>query len=198
MIPLMRSDFPREEPTLATVRVHEAYHWAQDDGELTVALRYRVNALLGEVFDAEWLLSLVLDGLPAGSERLYRLNADSVRMRQTRGPAHHRGRSLTGVAVVEAPRRGILKGRFHVWMRQQQYGLFTGWSPPMHRAPTVIVAGDFEAVLDAEKGRAIRSSTEADGLERSTEPPPNHPGTSRPGTATTAPTSQPTPDEVPP
>lgn len=167
IMPLMRTDFPEREPLVQEVVIDEAYYWLEDD-ELNVSLRTHRGAGLGQPFDFEWQLSLVLDEMPAGSSRLYRLDMDSVRMSQTVGADHRRSRSWTGVAVIEAPERGRLGGRFHVNVRQQQFTLLGGWQPHFLQAPMLIVAGRFQATEDVERGQAIRDETEAMGFERGT------------------------------
>lgn len=167
IMPLMRTDFPDSEPLVQEVTVDEAYYWLEGD-QLNVSLRTHRGAGLGQPFDFEWQISLVLDEMPAGSSRLYRLDMDSVRMAQTVGADHRRSRSWTGVAVIEAPERGRLGGRFHVNVRQQQFTLLGGWQPHFLQAPMLIVAGRFQATENAERGRDILEETEAMGFERGT------------------------------
>jgi hypothetical protein len=165
----VRSDFQAGEPLIGSVPIHEAYYWLGEDGSLHIALRHYSRSLLNEVFDAEWLMSIVLDGLPAGSQKLYRIRAREIRMARSHRGDHRRGQSVTGIVVVEAPRGGVLKGRFHAWVRQQQFRVLTGWAPEIHRAPMQVMVGEFEAVQNATRGQEILSETESEGLER---PPP--------------------------
>lgn len=175
-VPLMRSDFQPGEPPISAVAVPEAYYWTGDDGTLNVALRYQARSLLGHAFDTEWLMSIVLDAPPAGSAKLYPLTSRDIRMVQSHGGDHRRARSVRGVVVIEAPKEGQLNGQFHAWVRQQRFGVLTGWAPPINRAPMLIMAGRFQAVAHAERGREILTRTEADGFDR----PPAGAPTTRP------------------
>lgn len=169
IVPLMRTDIAEREPLVQEVRVDEAYYWIEDQ-RVHVALRLERRSPLGLTFDFDWQLSLVLDGLPAGSARLYQLPPDSVRMVQTVGPDQRRSRTWTGVAVLHAPHRGTLSGRFHCNVRQQQFTLMGGWQPPPLQAPMLIVVGRFDAVHDPIRGQAILEETQAAGFERTPRP----------------------------
>jgi len=170
-LPLRRTDFQPGERPITSVPITQAYYWTDEDGTLNIGLGYRARSLLGKAYDAEWFLSLVLDGLPAGSERLYKLGKREIRTVQSHGGDHRRGSSGDGVAVIEAPRGGRLKGRFQAWIRQQRFSVLAGWSS---RAPALIMAGEFEAVLNPVKGRQILARTEEDGFGR---PPADGPTT---------------------
>ena len=77
--------------------------------------------------------------------------------------------TLPGLALKREPlgRNGRLRGRFHVNVRQQQFGLLTGWSPQYYwQAPTLVAVGEFEAVRNAKLTSEIRDATEAAGLPR--------------------------------
>ncbi|MBP7935809.1 MAG: hypothetical protein KA354_14270 [Phycisphaerae bacterium] len=171
MVPFMRSDFGPAERPIASTPVTEAYYWLEPDGRLNIALRHHVASLLGKALESEWQMSIILDGLPAGAEKLYTLNARSVRAKHTRGPAHQRFASFGGVAVTEAPRNGLLSGRFHVTVRSQRFGVFSGWSPPLQRGPLIIMVGTFTAVENATRGREILERTEGDGFDRKSNLP---------------------------
>jgi hypothetical protein len=107
--------------------------------------------------------------MPAGRERLYQLDRDSVRVRSSDRGLHRRAASIMGAAVLVAPKQDVLKGRFHVVMRQQQFTVLTGWVPPLSRGKLVIMTGEFEAVHAPERGRAVREQVEADGFSRTPE-----------------------------
>lgn len=166
VVPLTRTDFTDREPLIQNVPLSEAYYWVDDGGHVTVALRYHAASLLGPAFEADWQMSLVVEGLPAGSSRLYSLRPDAVRIVQTLGADQRRSRGWSGIAVLRAPEAGPLKGRFHVNVRQQQFTLLGGWSPPPYQAPTMVIVGEFDAVLDADRAQAIRRETEAAGFGR--------------------------------
>ena len=165
-VPLIRTDLQPGEPPISSIPLTEAYYWTDEGGGLNIALGSRARSMLGQAFDAEWLMSIVLEALPAGSEALYHLRTREIRMVQSHGGDHRRGRCVRGVVVIEAPRHGRLSGRFHAWVSQQRFGVLTGWVPRISRAPVTIMTGKFEAALDPVKGRRILARTEADGCAR--------------------------------
>ena len=177
MVPVARSDFGPQEPLVQTVPIGEAYYQVDQQGELTVGLRCHQASLWGRILDFHWQMSIVLDGLPAGSQKLYRAGPYSVRVVQSYGGDHRRGQSLSGVAVVYAPARGRLKGRLHVTMRLQQFSPLTGWAPALYRAPLIIVVGEFEAIDQPQRAGQIRARTEPEGLERQRQGPATRPAT---------------------
>jgi len=182
-VPLIRIDIQPGEPPISSIPLTESYYWTDEDGGLNIALGHRARSMLGKTFDAEWLMSIVLEALPAGSEALYRLRTREIRMVQSHGGDHRRGRSVRGVVVIEAPRDGRLSGRFHAWVSRQRFGVLTGWAPRINRAPVTIMTGRFEAVLDPVRGQRILARTEADGFDR----PPAGSETRRPVPTTTQP-----------
>ena len=200
MVPFMRSDFSPTERPIVTTQVSEAYYWLDSSGKLNLALRHHAPSLLGKVFESDWQMSMILDGLPAGAERLYTLDTRSVRIRYNQGPAHQRFASFAGVAVAGAPKNGAMNGRFHVTVRGQQFGVISGWSPPLQRGPLIVMVGTFTAVENATRGRAILENTESDGFDRKSNLPLILRGTLTPATrpsgtqpAVTGPATSPTP-----
>lgn len=199
MVPFMRSDFGPTERPIVTTPVSEAYYWLDPDGKVNITLRHHVPSLLGKVLESDWQMSMILDGLPAGAEKLYTLDTRSVRVKHTQGPAHQRFASFAGVAVIGTPKNGVMDGRFHVTVRGQQFGVFSGWSPPLQRGPLIVMVGTFTAVENAARGRAIIERTEGDGFDRksssplilrgnltpSTRPAGTRPVATRPATAPT-------------
>jgi len=165
-VPFMRTDFGPTEPAVQTVEVNEAYYWLDNDGMLNISLRRHTPSILGQAFEENWVMSLKLEGLPAGSERLYHLGAESLREVSSRRGLHDRAASLMGVAVTHAPRGVRLEGRFHAVVRRQQFNALTGWVPEIYRAPMGGVAGTFPAGHDTDRGRAIRERATADGFGR--------------------------------
>ncbi len=170
LVPLMRSDLPDPEPLIQNVPISEAWYVLEPNGQLVIALRYHAGSLLGRAFDTDWEMSLVLDGLPAGSSRLYKLKGDTVRTVQTLGPDQRRARSWSGIAVLKAPEGGRLHGRFHFTIRQQQFTLLRGWCPPLYQAPMLVCVGEFDAVENAARANEIRKATEAAGFDRPSPP----------------------------
>jgi hypothetical protein len=165
LVPFNRADFPQDEPLIAEIPIHEAYWWRGDEGELNLALAYRVKSIFGRSRSGHWLMSMVLDGWPAGKERLYRVGPSAVRILQSVGGSHRRARSLSGIAVIRVESGNRLSGRFHVSVLQQKFGLLTGWTSRFAHAPQIVI-GRFKAVEDREAGRAILEQTEAEDFGR--------------------------------
>lgn len=161
IMPLMRSDLADAEPLISDVPLSQAFYWVEESGEVNVALRYHAGSLLGKPFDATWEMTMTLEGMPAGSSRLYKLKSERVHVAQNAGGARRRACGGAGVAVLHAPEGRRLRGRFHVQVRQQQFTLLNGWSPAIYAAPTLIMAGEFTAIEDAARGREIRERTSA-------------------------------------
>ncbi len=178
MVPFSRADLPANEPLTQSLAIDEAFY-SQGDGTLEIGLARRVDSPLGEAFDSRWELSIVLEGPPAGRERLYPLKSDSVRLVRSAGGNHRRGKALPGqsIVVLEAPKNGRLRGRFHLVVLEQAWGVLTGWSQQSWAA--LVVVGEFEAVRQAKGAYAIRLSTEADGFERA--PPATRPAETQSG-----------------
>ncbi len=162
-MPVARSDISDAEPLIQNVPLSEACYAIAEDGQVSVALSFHRDSWLGDAFDADWQMSLVLEGLPAGSSRLYKLKQDAARIVQSVGADRRRARGWTGIAVLHAPQGGRLRGRFHLNVRQQQFTLLNGWAPPVFQAPTMIMAGEFSAVENAARTHAIADPIRAAG-----------------------------------
>lgn len=167
VVPVMRADLTDTEPLVQEVRVSEAYWDVDDQGQVVVGLKYHMGSMLGSGFDFDWQLSLVFEAMPAGSSRLYNMRSESIRVLQTFGVDQRRSRGWSGVAVLHGAQDKRLRGRFHANVRQQQFTLLSGWSPPYYQAPMLLVVGEFEAVRNPEKVHQIRQATEAAGFDRS-------------------------------
>ncbi len=166
VVPMMRSDIQPRESLIASVEPHEGWYWQDEKGKLNVVLARHDRSLLDKNLDARWAMSLVLDDMPAGRERLYRANPRTVRLVQSYGGGHRRAKSASGVVVIERAIGGRLKGRFHLLVRQQQFTALSGWGPPLYRAPLAIMVGRFEVRPDAARGKPVLARTEADGFDR--------------------------------
>lgn len=167
VMPYIRHDLPREEPLVQNTPVHEAYYWQDEHDRLIIALRTRQHTLLGPMFSVDYATSIVLDDLPAGSERLYRVTIREIQSVLRTGGDRRRSRSMMGVVVIEAPRHGMLPGRFHALMHEQRFTALTGWTPAsIFHGTRLIVAGEFLAVHNPQRGREILELTEFDNFAR--------------------------------
>jgi len=169
VVPMLRSDILPRESLIASVEPHEGWYWKGENGKLNVVLARHDRSLLDKNLDARWAMSLVLDDMPAGRERLYRVNPRTVRLVESYGGSHRRAKSASGVVVIERSIGGRLKGRFHLLVRQQQFTALNGWGPPLYRAPLAIMVGRFEVRPDAARGKPVLARTEADGFDRAAD-----------------------------
>lgn len=173
IVPWMRNDIQPREPLVGSIEPQEAWYWQGTDGRLNVVLARRSRSLLGRDLDSTWVMSLVLEDMPAGREKLYRASARTIRVAQSFGGDHRRAKSVTGVVVIERSSTNRLKGRFHVWLRQQQFTVLDGWAPPLPRAPLAIAVGRFEAIPGSAESECERllELTEANGFDRALDVP---------------------------
>lgn len=165
MIPLGPKAIKMTGPLIVAVAPKEAYYWVNDQQELCVAMRTRTHSLFGKRFEREFVLSLVLEGLPAGSARYYGVGRRGLRAKTRAGFIHTRSASLSGTAVVWDYGRASLHGRFRLTAKQQSYSVLRGW----HGDRRVLFVGEFTAVADRGSGERILASSEEDGMAR---PPP--------------------------
>jgi hypothetical protein len=170
LVPITRSDLPPGEPLVQQIPIHEAFYTQQPDGRLIIGLRRHERSLLSSGLDLTWLMSLVLEGMPAGNERLYHVGAYEGRTLQSLGADHRRWRSTFGLVCIESPSGGRLRGRFHLTVQQQQFSILAGWSPQLYRGAVLTLVGEFEAVENAGAASEIVTLTEADGFERKVTP----------------------------
>ncbi len=185
ILPVARRDLSPREPLIQSLPVQEAYYWIDTEGKLKIAMQYQASSLLGPVFDTKWALSMILPGPPAGPERLYDLRTSEVLWTFSQGGNHQRCRSLRGVAVVENPRNGRLRGRFQITVHQQVFTMLGGWQ----NAAWLVTLGEFEAVQNATRGREILEKTEMEDFDRS-PPRPRTPPVSQPAASQPAATNQ--------
>jgi len=152
-------------PLIMRVTPDRCYYWVNERDELCIAMREDKRSLLGKRFGAEFRLSLVLEGLPAGSSRSYPMSQRTLRARHRDGFTHTRAASVGGIAAVWGYGKGRLHGRFRALVEQQSWSVLKGWGSNKK----VFMVGDFTAVKDQQAGQRILTETETDGMER---PPP--------------------------
>ncbi len=156
-----------DPPSASVVRydANKAYWWIDDEGQLNLAFRCIKHKLwLGRMGRVELLMSLVPGPPPAGSGRVY-----TIRHRETRTVLHgaadyQRCHSYNGVMDVLVDDERHVRGSFRIWMRpNEQFYLFS-FVPRTTGA--LLCFGDYRAVHDPQRGRAIREICEAEGGRR--------------------------------
>ncbi len=154
-------------PLVRRITPDECYYWINDKKELCVAMRETRLSLLGSRLRREFVLSLVLEGLPAGSTRYYPVKRRTLRSRHKHGYAHVRSASLGGIATVWDFGRRRLHGRFRAVAKEQSYSVLNGWGSNRR----VLIVGEFAGVENQRAGEKILARTEENGMERAKEPP---------------------------
>lgn len=149
-------------PLVVKVSPDECYFWLSDNDELCVAMRQASGSILGKQHEREFILSMILDGPPAGPARHYRLNRYSVRIKGRNGFVYTRAASLAGEAIVWDYDTDHLRGRFRMVAKHQTYSILTGWRGDAR----VLIVGEFSARRDAQAGKEILVRTEEEGMER--------------------------------
>ncbi len=167
-VPLGTKRMSAVGPLLTRQTPQECYYWVNEKDELCITLREFRGSLLGKSFEQETVLSLVVPGVPAGTGRDYRMDRRTARMRLRAGFTHLRAGSQNGILSVWDYGRGVLRGRFRFYVRQQSYSVLTGWSGDA----SVLVVGEFAGVPDRVRGEKLLARTEEGALNRQESPSP--------------------------
>jgi hypothetical protein len=153
--------FKRLDPgdPLTTEVIADSCTWSIEGDQIHVALvSGRVNADSGD----RMMMSVVLDGIPHGNEREYRVERRGLRCYWHHGRKHERFASLNGVVSIELLPSDGLAGRFKILARKQVFHILTNW---MTVGQTVLM-GSFTARRDPEKVSSILVQTEKGGMDR--------------------------------
>ena len=125
-------------------------------------MEYQRRSLLGRYGRFVLKMSLVLDQLPSGRERLYKLDQRSLRAVARGGPTESRFTAATGVVALSRQSEERLRGSFRLLARKQTSRWFGGWRQPTNH----LMQGTFSAVYDQECGYPIAAETESQGWQR--------------------------------
>ena len=165
LLPLGHKRISTTKPLVVRITPDQCYFWVNEDRKLCVAMREWRGSFWGKPLEKEFNLSLVLDGLPSGSARDYRVTRRTARTRNRAGYSHLRAASLNGIVAVWGYGKGNLHGRFRMTAKQQSYSVLVGWGGDHH----VLIVGEFTATRNQRAGKAILSRTEEGTMSR---PPP--------------------------
>lgn len=158
-IPFSRGDIRDREPLVSVLPTAGRCAWYVDEaGQLTVAMKYENIPIFGKFTKARWLARFRLGEMPAGRALKYNIHRDQVRGLCTTGLEHWRFQTRWGVVVLERLSGNRFRGRFQIAVAQQQFTLFSGWSPNGFAAPLLIMWGEFEAVHDEALGKAVAAA----------------------------------------
>ncbi len=160
LVPAEATKLDRRRPLVQTFHPPAAYHWVDRSGELCLALS-QDGRTAGRSFD----LSLVLDGPPAGTGRTYSVTRRTLRAVLRDDQATRRYGSYRGLVRVELDPTDPAKliGRFRIWANEQEYKF---WMDFWTGDQEVLLAGEFHAVRDPNRGRPILIRTESEELQR--------------------------------
>jgi hypothetical protein len=162
MVPMGYTRMDARAPLVLPLCAANCWYWIDDDRQIRVAMS---DSGAGRSLE----LSLVLDGLPAGAGRNYRVTRRTLRGTLSQGGEHTRFASIRGIAAVWIDGPDRIDGRFRISMKHERFNILLGW----HGAQEVLLLGQFRAVRDRRRCEAVVASTEQDGMERtavSTQP----------------------------
>lgn len=185
IISMQMGDLDEDRPLMSTFHPGECYYWIDEEGKINVAMHYENIPLLGRFSRVSFDLSFELDDPPAGRARQYQLRSREFRGTARLGALVHRFMSYQGVGAIWQDGPGRFRGRFRTLVRHESFSVLTGWV----RAAPLLFLGEFRAVLDAERGRAINQASESGGWPRPprskvplrVQRPATQPATTQPG-----------------
>jgi hypothetical protein len=171
-------------PRVARINLDRCYWWTDQDGQVWIAMEREIRPLLGgRLGNFHLQMSLVLERLPAGTERYYIAAKRELRARALVGPTQIRFSSAAGILALYREPGDRLRGSFRLLTRRVVTRWLGGWGRPS----SYLMLGSFEAVHDEARGRRIAAATESSGWERSRTGPTSRPASSRPTTGRSAP-----------
>lgn len=164
IVPAATGKISTTAPLIEEFRPTECYYWVTPDNELRISMR-QVRRSISKLKREEFILSLVLRGLPAGAGRDYRASRQTMRAQRWKGFGHARLASFGGIVAVWDYGKRALRGRFRLPAKRQAYSFLTGWGGDQ----PLLMVGDFTAIPNQAKGEAILARTEKRGMERGAE-----------------------------
>jgi hypothetical protein len=162
-------------PRTQRMNVERCYWWADESGQVWIALEHEQSVLLGaERFVFQ--MSLVLEKLPAGHARNYLVTKRELRAAARLGPAEGRFVSLSGIVALYRESDDRLRGSFRLEVAREIGQLLGGWGRPTHH----LMQGTFVAVHDEQRGRRIADECDARARPRTAASQPAAPAGSAP------------------
>ena len=149
-------------PRVTAVKLRECYWWTDDADQVWIAVQSRWSPWFNPKFRLELQMSLVLEKLPAGAARNYELRQRALCGRIRFGPWESRLVSQVGIAAAYRESGNRLHCSMRVQATRVTSQLLGSWGQPV----PYLVLGDFTAVPDEQRGRAIALLTESGGWDR--------------------------------
>ena len=162
LVPTGTARISMTKPLLVEIHPAECYYWVTDENQLCIAMRQIKHSLLGARGRKEFILSMVLEGVPASVGRNYRANRRTMRAHRHKGLSHSRIASFAGIVGVWDFDQRKIRGRFRFSTKQQTYSFLTGWGADRG----VLVIGEFSAIPNRKAGEALLTRTEERGMAR--------------------------------
>lgn len=164
VVPLNLRKLRDRDPLIRNLDAQRCYYWQDQNGRLCIAMEFENLSLIGDYGRRSLAMSLVLNDMPAGEARNYRVNLRTLRMIARAGAEHVRWASLSGIFAVRRTSDDHIRGRFRIAAKQQKFHIALGWSSDSR----VLLFGELDAIPGERQGREILKRTEADGMDRTT------------------------------
>ncbi|MFQ5805513.1 MAG: hypothetical protein ACE5I3_03575 [Phycisphaerae bacterium] len=149
-------------PRVARIDLDGCYWWTDDNGRVWIAMQRQWTPLFSPRLRFEFQLSLVLDKLPAGRARDYRVARKELRARLRFGPWESRFTSTVGILALYRESNDRLRGSLRLQATRVTTRWLGGWGKPTR----YLMLGSFVAVHDEQRGRPIAEATESSGWGR--------------------------------
>lgn len=154
VVALDYSTIDPQSPPPRTLEFDECYWWVDDDKELHIAMRKKVDIpFIGSLGKIRILAAIRPGGPPAGRERQYDVGPETFRICAEIGPAKTRFSSVRGVIAVAKDGDSRLRGNLRLESSRQVLQLFGDWGRPT----ITIWNGPFVAVRNREKTEEIEA-----------------------------------------
>ncbi len=150
-----------DDPLIVNVPIESCW-WSIEGQQVHIAMTLGDIRSESGTTRERMLLSLVLEGIPEGQAREYRLGKPAMRCYRHEKQDHARYASLQGVATIRLRPGNMLEGRFRISARKQVFHILTNWTTV---GPTLVM-GTFTAKRDGERVSSILVQTEEGGMER--------------------------------
>jgi hypothetical protein len=156
VIALNTRQLPATGPMIATLHPREGWYFVNEKNELHIAAHGRNPSILGKLFTSEFVMTIALPDMPAGTSRDYQIGQGQVRMKYDQGITHTRAASQNGILTVMNDRRDLERIRFRVIAKLQSFNILTGWSGNT----TVLYVGEIRASKNQEKCERLFARTD--------------------------------------
>ena len=171
VISTQMNDLSQTRPLKSRIDADECYYSLDEQGRITLVMRYARSSWLGPIGKVVVTLSFCLDEPPAGRARTYPLRLAGMRGHAAEGVYIHRLRSVWGIAVVWDKRERSLRCKFRLRAMHQRGNVLTGWS----KTHPLFMIGELLAVENPHKVRELLGESEVDDWARPQEQPDQQP-----------------------